>query len=358
MGNSNVGTTGFSTSYDANEGGQLEDLYNAPAASSMRTGRMTMDDVVTRTGMLFAILLVTGGFAWKSNLGGGALIGSLIGATVLGLVISFSRKVRPALVITYAALEGIVLGTISAAYESAYPGIISQALIATAVAFVGVLVAYRSGKISITARATKIATGAMIGYLILGVINMIGGNFIFNGTFGPLVAVFGVGLATFFLAMDFDQAAKAAAATTPLVMPEATWRTVGEFILAFIPDAKISTGNDIVSAFTAAQKRQQEIAAAIAQAAATPLVEETVTEVVVETTVVETVAEPIADVVVASSEEATPAVVSLPVSSTWYTVGEYIAAFVPDAKPVTGADIISAFISAQKKQQELAANNG
>ena len=138
MGNSNVGTTGFSTSYDANEGGQLEDLYNAPAASSMRTGRMTMDDVVTRTGMLFAILLVTGGFAWNSNFGGGALIGSLIGATVLGLVISFSRKVRPALVITYAALEGIVLGTISAAYESAYPGIISQALIATAVAFVGV----------------------------------------------------------------------------------------------------------------------------------------------------------------------------------------------------------------------------
>ena len=221
MGNSNVGTTGFSTSYDANEGGQLEDLYNAPAASSMRTGRMTMDDVVTRTGMLFAILLVTGGLAWKSNLGGGALIGSLIGATVLGLVISFSRKVRPALVLTYAALEGIVLGTISAAYESAYPGIISQALIATAVAFVGVLFAYRSGKISITARATKIATGAIIGYLILGVINMIGGNFIFNGTFGPLVAVFGVGLATFFLAMDFDQASKAVAIGVP---QEESWR--------------------------------------------------------------------------------------------------------------------------------------
>ena len=35
MGNSNVGTTGFNTSYDAQEGGQLEDLYIAPAASSM-----------------------------------------------------------------------------------------------------------------------------------------------------------------------------------------------------------------------------------------------------------------------------------------------------------------------------------
>ena len=224
MGNSNVGTRGFSTSYDANEGSDgksLEDLYNAPAASSLRTGRMTMDDVVTRTGMLFGILVIAGGFAWKAALGGGVLIGSLIAATLIGFVISFSAKVRPALVLVYAALEGLVLGTISKAYESVYPGIISQALLATAVAFVGVLFAYRTGRIKITARATKIATGAIIGYLILGVINIFGGNFIFNGTFGPMVAVFGVGLATFFLAMDFDQAAKAVAMGVP---QEESWR--------------------------------------------------------------------------------------------------------------------------------------
>ena len=213
MGNPNVGTTGFGTSYDAVEGGQLEDLYNAPAASSMRTGRMTMDDVVTRTSILFALLIVTGVFAWNANLGAGALLGSLVVATVLGMVI--------ALIMVYAALEGIVLGTISAVYESVYPGIVSQALIATAVAFAGVLFAYRSGKISISARATKLATGAIIGYLILGVVNLIGGNFIFNGTFGPFVALFGVGLATFFLALDFDQAAKAVAIGVP---QEESWR--------------------------------------------------------------------------------------------------------------------------------------
>ena len=221
MGNNNVGTTGFGTSYDANEGQKLEDIYNAPAASSMRTGRMTMDDVVTRTAILFGLLAITGAIAWKADLGIGVLMGSLIGATLLGFVISFSRKAAPALVLIYAALEGIVLGTISKAYESVYPGIISQAVLATGVAFVGVLFAYRSGKIQITARATKIATGAIIGYLILGVINIFGGNFIFNGTFGPLVAVFGVGLATFFLAMDFDQAAKAVAAGVP---QEEAWR--------------------------------------------------------------------------------------------------------------------------------------
>ena len=35
---------------------QLEQNYNAPAASSMRTGRMTLEDVVAKTGFLFAIL--------------------------------------------------------------------------------------------------------------------------------------------------------------------------------------------------------------------------------------------------------------------------------------------------------------
>ena len=34
----------------------LEETYNAPAASSLRTGRMTMDDVVARSGMLLSLI--------------------------------------------------------------------------------------------------------------------------------------------------------------------------------------------------------------------------------------------------------------------------------------------------------------
>lgn len=221
MGNPNVGRTGYSTSYDAVEGKELEDLYNAPAASPLQTGRMTMDDVVTRTAILFGLLVVTSAFAWRADLGGAALLGSFAVALVLGMVIAFSRKVRPALVLVYAGLQGIVLGTISKVYEASYPGIVSQALLATAGAFAGVLFAYRTGRIRITARATKIAFAAIIGYLVLGIINIFGGNFIFNGTFGPLVAIFGVGLASFFLAMDFDQAAKAVAIGVP---QQESWR--------------------------------------------------------------------------------------------------------------------------------------
>lgn len=221
MGNPNAGTTGFTTSYDAVEGRELEDLYNAPAASPLQTGRMTMDDVVTRTAMLFGLLVVTSAFAWQVALGGVVLFGSFAVALVLGMVIAFSRKVRPALILVYAGLQGVVLGSISRVYESVYPGIVSQALLATAGAFVGVLFAYRTGRIRITARATKFAFAAIIGYLVLGIINIFGGNFIFNGTFGPFVALFGVGLATFFLAMDFDQAAKAVAIGVP---QQESWR--------------------------------------------------------------------------------------------------------------------------------------
>jgi len=51
----------------------LEEIYNAPAASSLRTGRMTIDDVVARTGFLFAILVGTGALAWSLNLGSSVL---------------------------------------------------------------------------------------------------------------------------------------------------------------------------------------------------------------------------------------------------------------------------------------------
>ena len=37
--------------------GQLEDMYNAPAATGVQTGRMTMDDVVIKTGLMFAVLV-------------------------------------------------------------------------------------------------------------------------------------------------------------------------------------------------------------------------------------------------------------------------------------------------------------
>jgi len=194
----------------------LRTKYNAPAASSMRTGRMTMEDVVAKTGFLFAILLVVGAFAWRANLGMGAVLLGFLGGLVLALIISFSKNIRPGLVIAYAAFEGLALGTLSHYYESFYPGIVSQAVIGTIAAFAGVLVMYRNGTLRATPQFTRTLIGAAIGYFILGLVSLIasffgvGQGYGFYGVsgLGLLLAVAGVALASLFLVLDFDQIQK------------------------------------------------------------------------------------------------------------------------------------------------------
>jgi len=208
---------------------QLEQSYNAPAASSIRTGRMTIEDVVAKTGFLFAILVVVGALAWSANLGQGALLIGFLGAFGIAMAISFSKTIKPGLVVTYAVLEGLALGTLSHYYESFYPGIVSQAVIGTIAAFAGVLFMYRSGRLRATPQFTRAVMGAAIGYFILGFVSMIasffgvGKGYGFYGVsgIGLLLAVAGVALASFFLVLDFDQIQKGVAAGVP---EKESWR--------------------------------------------------------------------------------------------------------------------------------------
>jgi len=208
---------------------QLEQSYNAPAASSIRTGRMTIEDVVAKTGFLFAILVVVGAIAWGANLGQGALLIGFLGGFVLAMVISFSKTVKPGLVVAYAALQGLALGTISKYYETFYPGIVSQAILGTIAAFAGVLFMYRSGRLRATPQFTRAVMGAAIGYFILGLVSLVasffgvGQGYGFYGVsgLGLLLAVAGVALASFFLVLDFDQIEKGVAAGVP---EKESWR--------------------------------------------------------------------------------------------------------------------------------------
>jgi len=195
---------------------QLEQSYNAPAASSIRTGRMTIEDVVAKTGFLFTILVVVGAFAWRSNLGTGALMLGFLGGFVLAMIISFSKSIKPGLVVAYAAFEGLALGTLSSYYESYYPGIVSQAVIGTVAAFAGVLIMYRNGTLRATPQFTRALIGAAIGYFILGLVSLVasffgvGQGYGFYGVsgLGLLLAVAGVAIASLFLVLDFDQIQK------------------------------------------------------------------------------------------------------------------------------------------------------
>jgi uncharacterized YccA/Bax inhibitor family protein len=180
---------------------------------------MTIDDVVTRTAILFAVLVTVGAAAWTLNLGGGAMMLGVFGGFALAMVNSFSKTVKPALAIAYAAFQGLALGTISHMYNNAYQGIVSQAVIVTICAFAGMLFAYKSGRIRVTPKFTKVLMTAMIGYLVLAVVGLISsmfGSSIYSiGGFGLLIAAGGMVLASFFLVLDFDQIQKGVAAGLP-----------------------------------------------------------------------------------------------------------------------------------------------
>ncbi|MGO2746178.1 Bax inhibitor-1/YccA family protein [Microbacterium sp.] len=218
---------------DAAANAKLEGMYAAPPAGSIETDRMSVEDTVWKTAGLFGILLVTAVIGWVWTLGGvqanpGAaasmapmLIGAL-GGFVLAMVITFTsrKKVRPALIFGYAALEGLFVGGISAFFETLYPGIVMQATLAT-VAVVGVTLAlFASGKIRASKKMTKIFMIAMIGYLVFSVLNLIlmwtnvlpadqafgmRSMTIAGIPLGLIIGVLVVFMAAYSLVLDFDQ---------------------------------------------------------------------------------------------------------------------------------------------------------
>ncbi len=193
----------------------LETMFAAP-------GRMTVDDVVVRTASLLGVLAATGTAAWVLDLGRGPAVVAALAGFVLAMVITFKRVTSPPLIVTYAAVEGVFLGAISHSFNLAYPGIVVQAVLGTGTAFAGMLIAYKSGRIRVTPRFTKMVVGAGMGLLGLMVVNLLASFFTGGGLGlrdgGPLAILFSlvaIGVACLFLALDFDHIEKAIAAGAP-----------------------------------------------------------------------------------------------------------------------------------------------
>ncbi|GAA3365724.1 MULTISPECIES: Bax inhibitor-1/YccA family protein [Saccharopolyspora] len=195
----------------------------APAAPPQATRPMTIDDVVTKTAITLALTIATGAATYVSGLYALALPAAIIGL-VLSLVIIFKKKVSPALVIAYAAVEGVFLGGISYVIGGAVDnftggggsGIIMQAIAGTMGVFAAMLVVYKTGAIRVTPKLTKWIIGAAAGVAILMLLNLVAGFFTAGGLGlrdgGPLAIVFSlvcIGIAAFSFLLDFDAADKA-----------------------------------------------------------------------------------------------------------------------------------------------------
>ncbi|MFC4554054.1 Bax inhibitor-1/YccA family membrane protein [Georgenia faecalis] len=214
------GATG--TTYPPMVNGQqvadLEHAYAQPPAGPAQIGRMTYDDVIVKTGGLLAIVVAAGALNWfvlGANMG--ITIAAAIVGLVLGLVNSFKREPSPALIMAYAAAEGLFLGGISAVFESSYSGIVLQAVLATGATFVATLLLFKSGAVRVTPKLMRFVLIALVGYALFSLVNL--GIMFFGSSdaawglrsmeimgipLGIPIGIFAVGLAAFCLILDFD----------------------------------------------------------------------------------------------------------------------------------------------------------
>ena len=204
----------------------LEAQYQAPSATNADMRRMTYDDVIIRTAGMFAIILALGALSWSlvtstdestAGLGVIAMLVGVIGGLVLGLVNAFKREPSPALILAYAAFEGLFLGSISGFMEARYEGIVVQAVLATLATFGVMLAAYSYGGFRVQGRFRRVVVVATLGYGVFCLINLglsmtgvVGGAWglrsmtVMGIPLGVPLGILAVILASLFLAIDFE----------------------------------------------------------------------------------------------------------------------------------------------------------
>jgi uncharacterized YccA/Bax inhibitor family protein len=202
-------------------------------------GRMTIDSVVQKTGMTLAVVVLTAAATWfltgnasddpaaAQSLYGLALLGAF-GGFALSMVNSFKRVISPALVLAYAALEGIFVGAFSKVLEAMFVdpnggqgGLVIGAVIGTMAAVGGTLAAYKFFNIKVGQKFRTWVIAATFGFVAVSLLDMVLGffnaDFGFNG-FGPmgfLSSLLGLGLGVLMLILDFDFVERGVAAGLP-----------------------------------------------------------------------------------------------------------------------------------------------
>lgn len=180
---------------------ELQQQFDQPAAGPVETGRMSYEGVISKTSgmILLALLVAIPGYMFYSY---PLMLATAIGGLVLALVLAFKSTTPPALALTYAAVEGYFLGSISTYIETRYavPGAAVQALLATGVTFAVCLVLYRSGRVRYTPKMAKFLLIGSISYGAFVLINF--GMLAFGMTDSPFgmrtgVEIMGIPLGVF-----------------------------------------------------------------------------------------------------------------------------------------------------------------
>ena len=224
-GNQSYGNSGYGSDpsqWGVGNPGDPQGTAYAPAPQAP-SAPMTIDSVVQKTAITLGVVIVTAFATWSllpeinetsaesaiGTVGAVATFGAL-GAFVLSMVNAFKKVVSPALVLAFAALEGVALGAISMIFNVAYPGVVQGAVIGTFAAFAGTLAAYKVLNIQVGDKFRRFVIAAVFGMIGLSLMELVLGLFgaqigLFGVSgLGMITAVAGLVLGVFMLIMDFD----------------------------------------------------------------------------------------------------------------------------------------------------------
>ncbi|MGA4508070.1 Bax inhibitor-1/YccA family protein [Propionibacteriaceae bacterium G1746] len=192
------------------------------------TGLMTFDDVIAKTAVSIGAVAVAAAAAWiliPDAFLLPALIVSAIVGFVTALLVGMRGRVSPVMLAVYAIVEGVFIGMFSKIFEGLYPGIVTQAVIATFATAGVTLAAYKFFNIRVTPKFRRVVTLATLGFaaamLINFVVSLFGVDTGLRSIGGGMnllalgIAALGAVLAVLNLITDFDSIERGVANRAP-----------------------------------------------------------------------------------------------------------------------------------------------
>lgn len=199
---------------------------------------MTINGTVNKTALLLLLAIASAVFTWNKffaavnidpQAGAAAVMPWLviggIGGFITVLVTVFRPQSSGISAPIYAVFEGLVLGGLSALFESMYPNIVMRAVALTLAVFAAMLFFYRSGIIKVTQKFMLGVFAATMGialvYLVSFIAGLFGANLGFlygNSNFSILFSLIVVGIAALNLVLDFSFIERASASGAPKYM--------------------------------------------------------------------------------------------------------------------------------------------
>jgi uncharacterized YccA/Bax inhibitor family protein len=216
-----------------------EKIFNRSLSQEQEmSGTMTVRGAINKFGFLLLMVVAGATYTWylyEKAIDQSVILpymwGGLIGAFIVGIVISFKPNWSGFLAPAYGVLEGLFLGAISVvineAFREKYPGIVMQAVGLTFCVAIAMFLLYNFRVIKPTQKFKSIIFTATLGivlfYVVLLVMRAFGAYPAFmqlgnNSMLGYGISLFIIGIAAMNLILDFERIERGAEMGAPKYM--------------------------------------------------------------------------------------------------------------------------------------------